>query len=616
MLYICYKYEFNIFLGVPLKYLTLLFLVTIFLLNCDTTSTELFRPRIYTYGSDTLTIRNSSYFSEPGYSCTDVEEGDITNLVKVSWYRIDQTTPYSEIYASTDSAAYIKYSIKDGDDLTHELWRYIKFTGPFLDNLPWINLLEIDSITLFNHTYFSEPGCSSIGINNSDLSDSIVTTWFKIDKVTPFVEDSAKQDSAAYLRYTVTDITGFTDTAWRYVEFTGPFPEDIYIPDVNDYAGCIRPNNISQAEMDSIVLDYFNYWKEAYLTPAKSTPGGYYIASHGGTGATEGALTVSEAHGFGMLIMALMGKLDTVNSQSIFDGLYDFYKAHPCKDNPLLMAWEVLGDNTKELTSEEAGGYSNSSATDGDIDIAYGLLLAHSLWGSDSSINYLQAADSMINYAIKGEEVGDETKRVLLGSWDMQYHYKTRPSDWMTGEFHAFAELTGETFWNDVVDTIYSIAKHITHYYSPSIGLVPDFVVGKVPAPAEPYFLEFRYDGEYYNNACRVPMRIMTDVCHYEDEDAIKWMLTLANWITNRTDHDPENIMGGYFLATGKEIRNWTFPAFISPLIVATTVSAEHQQFVNDGWELIHDWRSNYYNDCINLMCLLQLSGNWWKPEL
>lgn len=389
-------------------------------------------------------------------------------------------------------------------------------------------------------------------------------------------------------------------------------PNDtIYHPDISEFTGLIKPSNVSLEDMNNDIDSYYSHWKSRYVTDAGSTPGGYYISSGGGTGADDKAVTVSEAHGYGMLISALMGKKDPVDSKRIFDGLYKFFKAHPSTESPLLMAWEVLSDgNGGEQT------VSKSTATDGDIDIAYGLLLAHSAWGSDGDINYLKEADTMINYGIRGLEVGEDTKRTTLGSWNSPSKYQTRPSDWMTGEFHAFAEMTGETFWNDVVDTIYNIADHIINNYSVGIGLVPEFVLKKIPEPAYPNFLEFSVDGEYYMNACRVPMRIMLDIAHYNDEYAIEWMMRIAHWITRKTDNNPSNIVNGYTLENGEELTEWGSQTFIAPLVTAATVSSKYQTFVNSGWQKMRSSKQSYYPDCINFMCMLLVSGNWWKPTL
>lgn len=600
-----------------MRYLTILFSAILFYLNCDTTtSVVLHRPYIKLTGSQTLTIINPMDFTEPGFSCVDSEDGDITDLIIVEWFHSDSITKFNEDSVKTDSIALIRYSITDSDNISFVRWRCLKFTGPFKDDLPWITLIDTTNVSVANSDFFKETGYSCLGINNKDITDSVKTAWYRKDKVTPFNPDSVKIDSAAYIKYYVTESDSLTDEKWRLVKFTGPFPQDYYDPDISTFTSCIKPNNVTQDQMDTALFSFYNYWKEEYVRESNRTTDGYYVYSGGGTGATNTAVSVSEAQGFGMVITALMGLKDS-SAHKIFDGMYKFYKDHPCNANALLMAWEILVDSSgKELLSNEVGPYSNSSATDGDVDIAYGLLLAHTIWGSDGEINYLQAADTLINSAIRGYEVGEDTKRPLLGSWDPQFSYNTRPSDWMTGEFHAYAELTGETYWNDVVDTIYSVANHIINNYSPYTALAPDFVISEIPKPAPANFLEWEYDGDYYNNACRVPMRIMVDVAHYQDEFAIEWMMKVAHWITNTTDNDPENVVGGYYLLSGKEIRESKFPAFTSPFIVAATISSEYQEFVNKGWSYMVNARKNYYNDCINLLCMLQVSSNWWKPQL
>lgn len=388
---------------------------------------------------------------------------------------------------------------------------------------------------------------------------------------------------------------------------------DVYMPNVDDYSGPIKPSHVSQDELDETVLDFYRYWKDEYVKPAGSTENGYYIASSGETGATEGTITVSEAQGFGMIITALMARnanSEDDDAREIFDGLYRFVKDHPSNASDDLMSWEVLGDGEGGEQDK-----SSSTATDGDIDIAYGLLLAHSHWGSSGDIDYLDAALRVID-ALPGHNVGEDTKRTTLGSWDNEKRYRTRPSDWMTGEFNAFAEATGDAYWDEVVHTTYSVAETMIESYSLRTGLIPDFVVDEDPQPAEPNFLEFDYDGEYYNNSCRVPLRIMTDVRHHESEFAIEWMMRLAHWVHEKTDGDPSKIVGGYYIADGEEIREKQFPAFTAPFVAAATISADYQDFVDEGWDIISVWRTNYYNDSINLLSMMQISGSWWKPEL
>src|SRR5580765_6750681 len=65
--------------------------------------------------------------------------------------------------------------------------------------------------------------------------------------------------------------------------------------------GVIFPSNHTQAELDAATTAYYDVWKAKYLVPGCAA-GQYRIVS---TPATT-AYTVSEGHGYGMLIAAIM----------------------------------------------------------------------------------------------------------------------------------------------------------------------------------------------------------------------------------------------------------------------------------------------------------------------
>lgn len=72
-----------------------------------------------------------------------------------------------------------------------------------------------------------------------------------------------------------------------------------------------------------------------------------------------------------MLFTVLMAGYDA-NAQNYYNGLYNYYTAHPSSINPYLMSWK---QNSSFQNVE-----GQNSATDGDMDIAYSLLLAHKQW--------------------------------------------------------------------------------------------------------------------------------------------------------------------------------------------------------------------------------------------
>src|SRR5262245_61265494 len=115
-----------------------------------------------------------------------------------------------------------------------------------------------------------------------------------------------------------------------------------------------------------------------------------------GTGGTGSEITTSEAHGYGMILFALMAGYDA-DAKKYFDGMFNMYDKHRSTGNSNLMSWII---DQSESTSADS-----DSATDGDMDIAYALLLAHYQWGSSGAINYIDHAKRIINLGLKGSSV-------------------------------------------------------------------------------------------------------------------------------------------------------------------------------------------------------------------
>ncbi|MFP6684477.1 MAG: glycosyl hydrolase family 8, partial [Polyangiaceae bacterium] len=214
-----------------------------------------------------------------------------------------------------------------------------------------------------------------------------------------------------------------------------------------DYvAGSILPDVASLGALDQVVAEEYEQWKSLYL---RAACGGYIVEASVGA-----ARTVSEAHGYGMIIAAFMAGHDP-EAQAIFDGMHKYVVDHPSEGSADLMAW-----------SQDASCNSNQgaqSATDGDLDIAYALLLADKQWGSGGAINYRLEADR-ISQAILTHEVDDTNSWFLLGDWahnSGQYYDATRSSDFMPGHVASFLAAGGSNEWNTVLDSGYSILSAV-----------------------------------------------------------------------------------------------------------------------------------------------------------
>lgn len=363
-------------------------------------------------------------------------------------------------------------------------------------------------------------------------------------------------------------------------------------------SGSIKPNHVTQAAMDNAVRSKWDSWKNSFLKPAGT--GQYYVQYN------PAGETVSEAHGYGMIFTVLMAGHDP-NAQTYFDGLYRYYRAHPSNNNPYLMAW-------KQNSSFQNVDGANS-ATDGDMDIAYALLLADRQWGSNGAINYLEAARNIIN-AIMSHDVNQSQWTLRLGDWATSgsYNTATRPSDFMLNHMKAFRLATGDARWDNVIKQTYSIINSIYSSYSPRTGLLPDFVVysGGSYQPAWAGFLEGPNDGNYYYNSARTPWRITTDYLMTGDTRALSQLNQLNTFIKSSTNNNPANVKAGYLL-NGGALVTYNSGAFYAPFGVSAMVSSSNQDWLNAVWDYTVSASSEgYFEESIKLFSLIMMSGNWW----
>ena len=381
-----------------------------------------------------------------------------------------------------------------------------------------------------------------------------------------------------------------------------PFPQH-----VKYFAGTIKPNHISQTQLDNSVRVFYNQWKKRFI---KNTPGkaeSYVWFENVGK-----KQCVSEGQGYGMIVVALMAGYDA-SAKATYDNLYRYYKSHPGKRGKRLMAWAQYS-NGRDV--------DETSASDGDIDIAYSLILAGKQWGNQGPINYLHEAKAMIG-AIMQYEINHNTWSVLLSDGieaESKDYFATRSSDFMPSHFKAFERVTNDERWNKVIEANYKLFDDMQNDYSPDAGLVPDFIVhlNKGPKPAPSNFLESPYDGNYNYNACRVPWRVATDYLLTGDKRSKAIVSRINKWIRETTDNNTYNLSAGYTLA-GNDIKGRYFEAlsFIAPFGVSAMVDQKNQAWLNEIWDYLTAFKLkdyDYYDNSIKLLDMIIISGNYWEP--
>lgn len=385
----------------------------------------------------------------------------------------------------------------------------------------------------------------------------------------------------------------------------------------------IKPSHKTATEMDAAVKTNYDAWKANLLKKSISFTA-HPKSIYGAVGITDGYhvqftgttyATVSEGIAYGMLITVVMAGYDP-NARTYFDGLFRVARARCAygwidqgyPNGKYLMEWRLWA------SMDSAGG--GFAAHDGDIDIAYALLMAHRQWGSTGAINYLQealntiAAMKQILFATTGEPryTGPGQRAA------------SRVSDYMIGHFRAFAAAASDTWWTTTAAArCLTLVQNIITGFSPTAKLVPDFIVDTdtaSPIPSPGNILEGPWEGRYSGNSCRVPWRWGSDYVYSGDANWRTITRDIVSWIKsdcagNVTNMAPEFNLDGTPFGTA---RYWN-RGIGGPAMVGCATDAVHQQFMNDLWDRnVLDFSVNYYDAELQLLPMIVASGNWWRP--
>jgi endo-1,4-beta-D-glucanase Y len=364
----------------------------------------------------------------------------------------------------------------------------------------------------------------------------------------------------------------------------------------------IRPSASLQDQRDALTA-YYRAWKTAFL---KQQCGGgqYQVISPDAR-----FPFVAEAQGYGLVITASMAKFDA-EAKTVFDGILTFVRAHPSHENPGLMAAELNDD------CEDQDGAN--SATDGDMDIAYALLLADRSWGSQGRYDYRDLAVRRIN-AIKAGTVHPSSKLMRLGDWSKpdlpELYGVSRTSDWNPQYFDAFEKATEDPEWSAIGAAHRRAIAQVQTEYSPTTGLLPDFVQWTPSgiAPVRGRVLETGHDGDYSFNACRTPWRIGVDAITTGHESSIAAARKMSRWFEASSHGDPNRIGSGYTLG-GERYASAPDKAFWAPLAVAAMTDPNGQPWLDALWKKMagsHVQSHDYYGSTIALQAMLVTTGVW-----
>jgi len=347
-----------------------------------------------------------------------------------------------------------------------------------------------------------------------------------------------------------------------------PFPQNV------DYPYGYQTSLISAIDLQIT----YERWKKLYL---KSCDEMYRVC------VDDTTITISEGMGYGMLLTAYFGEKER------FDKLFDFYKSKRTSKAHNLMAWDVTCDGVSD----------SGSATDGDLDVAFALIVAHYQWGD----NYLDEARDIIsilkeNYFVDCDGLYTMKPGGHWGGCDL-----TDVSYYTPAYFRIFAEETKDAFWDTVADDAYTILDNGANAIT---GLVPDWQSYDGVPGGNPHSGRVDY---YGYDACRTPWRISLDYLWNSNEDAKSWCIQISNFADSI---GADSIVDGYDL-NGTPRGQYNNGPFVGGFAVG---GMSHSQAMVDSFasRLLYldsvGWDDQYFNLSLRCLYTLVLTGNFWKP--
>ncbi len=317
-------------------------------------------------------------------------------------------------------------------------------------------------------------------------------------------------------------------------------------------------------------LSAYNSWKSMFVT-GNGAGGFLRVQSPQHSGGT-----VSEGIGYGMIAAVY------AYDRSTFDGLWGYAKLHFNSDG--LMSWQI---------SSSGSIVGMNSATDGDEDMAWALLMASDQW---SSTTYLDDARGVIDAMYATVVAGDGTLKPdkFGGMFNGVNGVAYDPDYFSPAYYRLFARATNNPAWSGVItDRNYTLLATV----SGPKGVEPNATSTDNPTAT----------GTYGYNACRMPWRIAMDYC-FNGEPRAKAILDKLGPFFNGIG--AANVGDGYDVATGNQTAGNHNMAFIGP---AGVVGMAGWQTLLDG---AYSFGTNsagdnaYFTNSLRVVMMMMMSGN------
>jgi endo-1,4-beta-D-glucanase Y len=348
---------------------------------------------------------------------------------------------------------------------------------------------------------------------------------------------------------------------------------------------------IPSAVTASVVQSSYDHWKSTYV---KSSCGSGYLFVDSNSPA---GVAYSEGMGYGMVLSAYFG------DETTFQGLWKFIQKN--LNSNQLMGWEVTCSGFDQTDN---GGGGDSSATDGDTDIAFGLVVASVQWGGP----YTAAASSYLAAMKKNDfATCNPSGRILATAGDWQpasmdvctSNAGSNTSYWAPAYYHVFEQMTGDSFWGTAATGIESLYPLAANSKTGLIAVTVDQTGALVGSGAN--------DTVEYN-ACRDPWREALDYVWYGTPGVKQTLTTLTGWVNSV---GISKIVDGYE-ANGTPDGQYTG---MNPFVgaFADGAMADSQSMVDafaTYFVSIDNDNGAYFGSSLRTLYLLELGGFEWNP--
>ncbi len=296
-----------------------------------------------------------------------------------------------------------------------------------------------------------------------------------------------------------------------------------------------------------------------------------------------------EAVGFAAFIFAYMG------DSARFAATYNFYKSNLTAGAGGMMGWRG-----------SCGGPSDQGgATDGDVDVAFGLIIASWQW---PDAGYREKAKDVIKVlkkmVVDCKSAGGESIKALTMGYNWGGCSMTDISYYNPAAFREYAKVVDNAedsaMWVKLADDTYTILNAAANS---GTGLVPD----RQSVNGSPY----SGYGNYGDDACRTPWRITLDYLWNGNEKAKEWCIKLSDFAHGL---GVKRVSGPFSLSgqpggthESKYFGGFAIAAMANSQEMVDEFAAEMKN-INDTW--------NWFTYVLKFCYLITLTGNQWRDDL